>query len=311
MPVYPDISPYFSEMIDVGQGHQIYVERVGRRGGEPVVFLHGGPGSSINTNHRRYFDPDYFDVILFDQRGCGKSLPRGETANNTLDHLVRDIHVIKMHLRIEKEWTVFGGSWGSALALAYAFEYPNEVKELVLRGVFLGSESEVSWFTDGLRRFIPEAHQKFIEGIDGNLLGTYYAWLESEEGTIAIDAAIKWADFEAAAMGIGGAPKSGDSSRRDHSSELARSRVHLHYLINNCFLEDGELLRKAEAIDKPTVIIQGGQDMICPPFTAIKLHQRMPAAELKIIPDGGHAAWGTGVADALVLEMDRIKSNTG
>jgi proline iminopeptidase len=311
MPVYPDISPFFSEMIDVGQGHQVYVERVGRRGGEPVVFLHGGPGSSINKNHRRYFDPDYFDVILFDQRGCGKSLPRGETANNTLSHLVRDIHVIKTYLRIEKEWTVFGGSWGSALALAYAFEYPNDVKELILRGVFLGSQSEVSWFTDGLRRFIPEAHQKFTEGIDGNVVGTYYSWLESEEGTIAIGAATRWADFEAAAMGIGGSPKSGDSTRRDHSSELARSRVHLHYLINNCFLEDGELLRKAAAIDTPTVIIQGGQDMICPPFTAIKLHQRMPAAELKIIPDGGHTAWGTGVADALILEMDRIKNNTG
>ena len=309
MPIYPEIKPNFSDFIDTGDGHRLYVERSGREGGVPVIFLHGGPGSSTNANHRRYFDPNFFDIVLFDQRGCGQSLPNGSTDNNTTSHLVQDVNLIRVKLGITQKAVIFGGSWGSALALAYAAEHGNSVEALVLRGIFLGSPDEVLWFTDGLKRFMPEAHQELMWDSSGDLVDHYYDRVNSIDHSVAKEACRRWLDYEIQSMmvGIENPQKRKKDKREATDAELARAQVQLHYLKHSCFFKKDELLQKAAFINNPTVIVQGGMDMICPPITAYRLHEMLPDSTLNIVASGGHGAWQSKIADTLSDEMEHLK----
>lgn len=309
MPIYPEIKPNFSDLIDTGDGHRLYVERSGCEGGSPVIFLHGGPGSSTNANHRRYFDPKFFDIVLFDQRGCGKSTPNGSIENNTTSHLVQDINLIRVTLGITQKAVIFGGSWGSALALAYAAEYGDSVEALILRGIFLGSSAEVLWFTNGLKRFMPEAHQELMWDSSGDLVSHYYERVNSINHLVAKEACRRWLDYEVRSMMIGSenSLQKKEDKCEATAAELARARVQLHYLKHSCFFKKNELLEKATSINKPAIIVQGGMDMICPPVTAYRLHEKLPDSTLNIIAPGGHGAWQSKIADALSDEMERLK----
>ena len=201
--MYQSIDPFYAGNLKVSELHSIYVERSGREGGIPVIFLHGGPGSSTNPNQRRYFDPAVFDIILFDQRGCGKSTPAGLTDSNTTWDLVHDVNAIIEFFCIQEKVILFGGSWGSALALAYASKHPDRVRAMILRGIFLGSRSEVTWFTDGLEEFVPDASRKFRAGVEGSVVDHYWDLVNSPNRDVASSAAENWANYEAAAMAIG------------------------------------------------------------------------------------------------------------
>ena len=311
MPIYPEIKPNFSELIDTDDGHRIYVERSGREGGIPVIFLHGGPGSSTNANHRRYFDPEFFDIVLFDQRGCGQSLPKGATNNNTTSHLIQDINLIRNTLGLNQKAVIFGGSWGSALALAYAAQYGESIAALVLRGIFLGSSEEVLWFTNGLKRFMPEAHNQLMWDASDDLVGHYYDRVNAIDIAVAKEACRRWLDYEIQSMMLGSeiADQTKVERREVTNAELARARVQLHYLKHSCFFEKDELLQKAAFISKPAIIVQGGMDMICPPITAYRLHETLPNSKLNLIPSGGHGSWQSKIADALSDEMELLKKS--
>ena len=309
MPIYPEIKPNFSDLVDTHDGHRIYLERTGREGGIPVIFLHGGPGSSTNANHRRYFDPKFFDIVLFDQRGCGQSLPKGSTKNNTTWHLIQDINLIRKTLGLNQKAVIFGGSWGSALALAYAAEHGEAVETLVLRGIFLGSREEVAWFTDGLKRFMPAAHKELMWDSSGDLVSHYYERVNSTDRLIANEACRRWLDYEMQSMMLGSENinKTGQDKTEVSDGELARAQVQLHYLKHYCFFKKGELLEKAASIKNSAILVQGGMDMICPPFTAHRLHEVLPESKLKVIGSGGHGAWNSKIAEALADEMELLK----
>lgn len=309
MPIYPEIKPNFSDLIETGDGHRIYVERCGREGGIPVIFLHGGPGSSTNANHRRYFDPKFFDICLFDQRGCGQSLPRGSTENNTTQHLIQDVNLIRKKLGLNQKAIIFGGSWGSALAIAYAAAYGESIEALVLRGIFLGSSEEVLWFTNGLRRFMPEAHKQLMWDTSDDLVGHYYERVNANDISVAKEACRRWLDYEIHSMTLGSeaANHKKPDKREVTNAELARARVQLHYLKHSCFFEKDELLKKAVSISKPAIIVQGGMDMICPPITAYRLHEALPDSKLNLIATGGHGSWQSKIAYALSDEMELLK----
>jgi proline iminopeptidase len=309
VPTYPEIKPYRTQWIDADEEHRIYVERCGCEGGVPVIFLHGGPGSSTNANHRRYFDPTFFDVVLFDQRGCGQSVPSGLTKSNTTRHLIEDINLIKTTLGITQRVIIFGGSWGSALALAYAAEYGEHVEALVLRGIFLGSREEVRWYTNELRRFMPDAHDQLLWDSSGDLVSHYYDRINSSDRSLANEACCRWNDYEIQSMMLGSdvSHQAREKTREVSEAELARAQIQLHYLKHDCFLASNELLQKAELITNQTVIVQGGMDMICPPLTAYQLHEKLSGSRLRVVGPGGHGAWQTNIANALSEEMELLK----
>lgn len=304
---YPELKPHHTEMLKVGDLHEIYVERSGKINGVPVVFLHGGPGSATNPNHRRYFDPDFFDIFLFDQRGCGKSIPSGAIEQNTTSDLINDIRTIRARFDISRKMVVFGGSWGSALAVAYAKAYPNDIEALVLRGVFLASSDEVNWFTNDLRRFMPEAHHQMSDGLDGDLVSKYFEMVNSADKSKASRAASRWLEYEAQSMMLGKVRSKSSGKLLSDDADIAKCRVQLHYLMNGCFFSPSELLTAAKTIETPVAIVQGELDMICPPINAYNLHNALPNSTLKIIADGGHNAWEPNIATVLVSEMEALK----
>jgi proline iminopeptidase len=304
--LYPAIEPYRSDWLDVGEGHQLRFEQCGRHDGVPALFLHGGPGSSINPNHRRFFDPNVYRVVLYDQRGCGQSRPLGEPAGNTLPHLISDIERLREHLGIER-WMLFGGSWGSTLALAYAQRYPQRVSGLVLRGIFLGTDAEVQWFLTGLACFLPEAwsqfaaqsHDKSAEG----LLRHYEQRVQAGDET----AAQRWVTWENAIMAVG--ESASTSAAANPAAALARVRVQLHYLVHSCFLAPEQLLRELGTIvHLPAIVVQGRLDLVCPPLTAYTLTQHWSNAQLRIVEDGGHSAMHPSMARALVAATQDIRT---
>lgn len=307
--LYPPFDPFDQRMVDVGQGHSIYVEQCGNPKGIPVVVLHGGPGGGCSPAMRRYFDPAVYRVILFDQRGCGRSRPHASVTDNTTWHLVADIERIRVLLGIE-EWIVFGGSWGATLALIYAETHPERVTQLVLRGVFLMTQGELDWFYGGgAGRFWPETWARFVapvpENERGDMIAAYNRRLFSGDLAEETRFARAWSAWENALASIHSNGRSGESP--GHYAR-AFARLENHYFANAGFLEfDGQILANVGRISHiPGTIVQGRYDMICPPSAAWKLNELWPMAELKMVRNAGHALSEPGISSELVRVMDRI-----
>lgn len=308
--LYPPIDPFDQRIIDMGDGHRIYVEQCGNPDGIPVVVLHGGPGGGCSPAMRRYFDPTAFRVILFDQRGCGRSRPHASVIQNTTWHLVNDIEVIRKELGISR-WICFGGSWGATLALIYAITHPQRVAHLVLRGVFLATQQELDWFYGGgAGAFFPELWAKFVGAIPQDerhdLIAAYHRRLFSGNVMEETRFGRIWANWENALASI-----HHDGPLGESPAEYARAfaRLENHYFHNGGFLEeDGWILREKSRIKHiPATIIQGRYDMICPPVSAWKLAQGWDNCEIRLIPFAGHALSEPGISEGLVRAMDGLR----
>jgi proline iminopeptidase len=310
---YPPIEPYDQGMLPVSPVHTIYYEQCGNPEGTPALFLHGGPGGGIVPDYRRFFDPEAYRVVLFDQRGSGQSTPHASLEENTTWHLVSDIERLREQLGIEK-WLVFGGSWGSTLALAYAQTHPERVSALVLRGIFLCRPKEIRWFyQEGASWIFPDVWEEYLNVIPeeerGDMVSAYYRRLTSEDEQVRLEAARAWSVWE------------GSTSKllfdyamiekfADAEFALAFARIECHYFMNNAFFEtDNYLIENASKIRHiPAVIVQGRYDVVCPFRSAWELHRAWPEAELKVIPDAGHSATEPGTIAALVEATDGFKT---
>ena len=301
-------APLTSEMLAVGDSHEIYVESVGRAGGIPAVYLHGGPGSGCQPDHRRLFDPERFHAILFDQRGAGRSVPNAETLDNTTQALVADLESLRQHLNIDR-WLVFGGSWGSTLALAYGQAHPARCLGFVLRGIFLFTLAEVDWFMHYMGRIFPEAARMFRDFIPpierSDLLTAYYRRLIDPDPTIHLPAAQCWCTYEESCSRLLVEP--GDP--RLSSAVLAMARIEAHYMVNRGFIEEGQLLRDIHRLHGiPATIVQGRYDIVCPITTADQLARSWPGAGYHVVPDAGHSAMEPGIRAALVSAANRYRA---
>ena len=306
--LFPPLEPYASGWLDVGEGHRIWYEQSGNPDGAPVIFLHGGPGSSTNPDHRRFFDPVHYRIVLTDQRGCGRSTPSGEVRANTTAHLLNDLERLRAELRVER-WLLFGGSWGSTLALAYAEQHRAAVSGLVLRGLFLGSDDEVEWFALGLRRFLPEAWSAFAAGAEEQSCAALLRHFHEQVMKGDAAAAARWNAWESAVMAVGEAPSSAAGTP---PSPVARVRIQLHYLVNNCFLAPGQLLRGLERLRSlPAILVQGRRDLACPPGTAYTAAQKWPEAQLRMVEEAGHSSMHPAMARALVQATQEMKGRIG
>ncbi len=295
--------------------HTLYVEESGNREGIPAVFLHGGPGAGCESTHRRFFDPERYRIVLFDQRGSGRSLPHAELAENTTWHLVDDMERIRRELGIER-WLVFGGSWGSTLALAYAEAHPGRVLALVVRGVFLCRDQEIDWFyREGASWVFPDWWEDFLAPIPSaerdDLLASYYRRLTGSDEIARMASAKAWSIWEGRTATLLPNPDVQAFFAHPHVA-LSLARIESHYFVNHAFLEPNQLLRDSHRIAEiPGVIVQGRYDLICPLRSAWELHQAWPAAELRIVPDAGHAAFETGIRSALVEATERLARELG
>ena len=307
--LYAPVEPFDQRMLDVGEGHKVYVEQCGNPAGLPVVVLHGGPGGGCSPAMRRYFDPDKFRIVLFDQRGCGRSRPHASVRDNTTWHLVRDIELIRTTLEIDR-WAVFGGSWGATLALIYAITYPERVSNLILRSVFLMTRAELDWFYGGgAGAFWPDVWRRFTDMIPEtereDLIGAYARRLFSGDLASETRFARAWASWENTLASIGNDGPGGDSP-----ADFARAfaRLENHYFVNHGFLEhDGWIEANLHRIARiPGTVVQGRYDMICPPVTAYRLTSAWPTSSLKIIPRAGHALSEPGISAELVRITDRL-----
>jgi proline iminopeptidase len=307
--LFPEIEPYHSGWLEVSKIHHIYFEQCGNPNGQPIVFLHGGPGSGCNAAQRRFFDPEHYRIVLFDQRGCGRSTPQGCIEENTTDHLVADIDRLREFLNIGC-WQVFGGSWGSTLALAYALAHPSRVTRLNLRGIFLSRKTELDWFLNDVKQFHPDAWEKLLSILSSternDLINAYIERIFSEDPAINIPAAINWNAYETSIMTL--LPDSAKKSVAEDSVQLARARVQLHYLVHECFMGQRDILDEVKALAHiPTTIIQGRYDMVCPPLTAWQLKQAMPHARFHMVADAGHSAMEAGTRSALIAVTEQFK----
>ena len=306
--LYPAIEPFKRFHLPVGDGHELHVELCGTPGASPVVVLHGGPGAGISPFMRRFFDPARYMIVLFDQRGTGRSRPRGGLEANTTWHLVEDIERIREHLRLDR-WQLFGGSWGSTLALLYAQAHPERTASLVLRGVFTMTKAELDWFYGGgAGRFFPEQWADFTAPIppaeQGDLIGAYHRRLTTGDEAEQTRLARPWVRWEAATAAL--RPNSGGFI--DAAFARAFARIESHYFAHRGWLEeDGQILRDMPRIATiPGVIVQGRYDMICPPDTALRLVQAWPAGVLKLVDNAGHALSEPGIAAELIRATDRL-----
>jgi proline iminopeptidase len=312
--LYTEIEPHASGMLDVGDGHSLYWERCGTPGAKPVVFLHGGPGGGASPAHRRQFDPARYDILVFDQRGCGRSRPFSELEANTTWHLVADLERLR-EMCGHARWQVFGGSWGSTLALAYAQTHPQRVTELVLRGIFLSSRRELDWlYAYGASELYPEAWEQFAghipEAERGDLVDAYHRRLTSDDEAIRLAAAREWCAWESQTVTLLPDPK-GLADSRQAERALPMARIENHYFRHKCWLEDGQLLRDAGKLRGiPGVIVQGRHDCCTPPAAAWELKRAWPEVELQIVPDGGHLYSEPGITDGLVRATDRFAQPT-
>lgn len=309
---YPEIEPYQTGLLKVSELHSIYYEEVGNPKGYPIVFLHGGPGGGISPDHRRYFDPSFYRIILFDQRGCGKSLPFAELKENTTWDLIDDIEKLRTHLKVEK-WHVFGGSWGSTLSLAYGITHPARVSALILRGIFLCRPSEIKWFyQEGASQIFPDAWEIYYNHIPADerndFIKAYYLRLTSPIEAVRIEAARVWSQWEMATSYLI-QKQTAVEEMEDPAKALPFARIEAHYFINNAFFPtDNYLLENIHKIKNiPGVIVQGRYDVVCPSKSAWDLHRAWPQAELHITPDAGHAAAEPGNRSALITACDDFK----
>jgi proline iminopeptidase len=308
--LYPSLQPYVAHTLQVDRTHTLHVEECGRPDGVPVVFLHGGPGGGCSPYHRQFFDPNVYRIVLFDQRGCGRSTPHAELEANTTQHLLADMEAIRVHLGIDR-WAVFGGSWGSTLALVYAEAYPDRILGLVLRGIFLCRPRDIHWFyQEGASRIFPDYWQAFVEPIPADerddLLRAYHRRLAGEDEIARMAAAKAWSVWEARC-----ATSKPDSSLVSHFGEpytaLSLARIESHYFVNDAFLQHDQILRNASRLSGlPGTIVHGRYDVVCPVEQAWELHQAWPSAELIIVRDAGHAASEAGIVDALIKATDAL-----
>ena len=309
--LYPEIEPRETGHLDVGDGHRLYWELSGNPDGKPVVFLHGGPGGGSSPAHRRQFDPKRYSILVFDQRGAGKSTPYASLEANTTGHLVEDIEKLRAHFGVD-QWMVFGGSWGSTLALAYAEAHPEQVTELVLRGVFLFDQFEVDWLykQGGASSLYPDGWDEFVApiaaGERGDLVAAYQRVLTGNDEAAKLVAAKAWSKWEAVTVTLLPS-KDTEEHFTDPAVAIAVARIENHYMANKGWLEEGQLLRGAEKLRGiPGVIVQGRHDCCTPPIAAWTLKKAWPEIELNIIPDGGHMYSEPGVLDGLVRATDRF-----
>jgi len=308
--VYPPIEPYRSGKLPVDDLHTLYWEECGNPDGVPVLFLHGGPGSGLSPRHRQFFDPSHYRIVLFDQRGAGQSTPLGEHRQNTTQFLIGDIERLRQLMKINK-WLVFGGSWGSTLALAYGQAHPERCTGFVLRGVFLCTPAEIDWFLNGIKWFFPKEHAQFVADIPeserDNLLQAYGMRLFGDDPVRGLQAARAWSRYEGSCLHLLPHPEVAEQFASD-AVALGVGRLEAHYFQNAAFLSDDQLIRHVGRIRHlPAVIIQGRYDVVCPALSAWRLHQAWPEASFQIIEDAGHAAFEPGIANALVAATDRFK----
>jgi proline iminopeptidase len=306
-PLFPPLMPHRHGMLEVDELHTIYWEEAGNPAGAPVLFLHGGPGAGLSPQHRRFFDPQHYRIILFDQRGAGKSTPLGEWRNNTTGLLIEDIETLRARFGIG-QWLVFGGSWGSTLALAYGQAHPERCLGFVLRGIFLCTAGEIEWFLHGVQWFYPELYDEFIAPIPpeerGDLLKAYTARMLCDDPARYWPAARAWSRFEGRRVFL--LPQAEEPL--SDTLDLGVGRLESHYMANLGFLEEGQLMRDIGRIAHlPAVIVQGRYDVICPPVSAYRLHQAWPGSVLRLIADAGHGALETGISGALVGATEQFR----
>jgi len=304
--LFPLVDPYASDTIAVEAGHRLHYEQCGNPRGAPVVVLHGGPGSGCSVAQRRFFDPLACRIVLFDQRGAGRSTPAGGIAHNDTGALIADLEALRTKLGIER-WLVFGGSWGSTLALAYAQAHPQHVSGLVLRGVFLCRAEEIDWYLYGARRFVPAAWRAFASAVSPytDLLDAYHRRVFDGAPEVSLAAARAWNTYERALMAAG-APNPCDTPPSD-AVVLARCRIQLHYLVHRGFSPVHAILEYASRLHGiPCVIVQGRFDLVCPPTTAFELAGAYPSAELVLVESGVHSAFSPAMADALIAAAKRL-----
>lgn len=308
--LYPEIEPYETGFLDVGDGHVVFWERVGTRGAKPAVFLHGGPGGGLSPKQRRVFDPTLYDVMLFDQRGCGKSTPHAGLEANTTWHLVADIERLRELMGVEK-WLVFGGSWGSTLALAYAETHPQRVTELIVRGIYTLQKSELDWYYQfGVSEMFPDKWERFLAPIPeaerDDIMAAYRKRLTSPDRAVQIEAAKAWSLWEGETITLLPDPAFTQQHGDDHFA-LAFARIENHFFTHAGWLEEGQLLRDAVKLKGiPGVIVHGRYDMPCPLRTAWDLARAWPGAELHIIEGAGHALSEPGILDRLIKATDKF-----
>jgi proline iminopeptidase len=308
--LYPLVEPFNSGWLEVGSGHEIYFEECGRQGGKPAVVLHGGPGGAINPTMRRFFDPDQWRMALFDQRGCGRSRPNASLQDNTTWALIDDIERLREHLGVEK-WTVFGGSWGSTLALAYAITHPERVEGLILRGVFLLTQRELRWFyQDGASMLFPDAWERYCAPIPpserGDMIAAYHKRLTSNDRQIQAQAAAAWSQWEGDTISIRG-PEARPAKFDEIDFAVAFARIECHYFANGGFFpNDGWIIDNVDKIRHiPAWIVQGRFDVVTPLAAAWSLKTAWPSARFEVVWDAGHASTEPGIVDALVRATDQ------
>ncbi len=309
-PLYPPLEPYTTGRLAADALHSLYWEACGNPAGVPVLFLHGGPGGGCLPHHRRFFDPGFWNIVLVDQRGAGRSTPAAEITDNTTAHLVEDLERLRAALSIDR-WMLFGGSWGSTLALAYAQAHPERCTGLVLRGVFLARRAELDWFMHGMGTIFPEAARAFVEFLPAperaDVLRSYYRRLSDPDPAVHLPAARAWDRYESACSTL--LPQQETPNRLDHdASALAIARIEAHYFVHRAFLPEGALLDGLPRIRHlPCTIVQGRYDIVCPIGTADTLARAWPEAEYIVVPDAGHSVREPGIARELVAAVARMQ----
>lgn len=301
--LFPSITPYSSGFLAVDDTHNLYWEQSGNPDGVPIVLLHGGPGAGATPIHRRFFDPEHYRIIIFDQRGAGRSTPLGSVENNSLTYLIQDMEVLRKHLHIER-WHLFGGSWGSTLALAYAVQHPAHCISMILRGIFLCEQPEIDWFLYGMKTVFPEAWEQFAGYLPAeeqdNLLEGYYRRLTGEDPKIQMEAAIRWSLYEGACSSLFPNYET-ITTEEQKQSALALARMEAHFFTHEIITGEDRLMNHIETLRKiPTIIIQGRYDIICPIQTAYKVHQLWPEADYIVVPDSGHSALDPALRSRLI-----------
>ncbi len=310
LPLFPDIKPYKVHELAVQEPHRLYVEESGNPDGIPVLFVHGGPGIGADPKSRCYFDPEHYRIIVFDQRGAGRSTPHACLEHNHTGALMSDMEQIREELGVS-QWMLFGGSWGSTLSLAYAQTYPEYVLGLVLRGIFLCRQRDLNWFyRDGASRVFPDYWQEFVDGApdcaDGDYIGAYYRALTDDNELARMAAAKSWSAWEAQCATLRPHPEVLEHMTEAHTA-LSLARIESHFFVNSGFLEGDQLLHNAGRLDGiPGIIVHGRYDMICPLDNALALHEAWPDSDLHIVRDAGHAASEPGIVDALVHATDEM-----
>lgn len=302
--LYPELKPYQRHSLKVSELHELYIDEAGDPDGVPVLFIHGGPGSGCDASSRRFYDPAFYRIVTFDQRGCGRSTPHGELSDNTTHDLIADMEAIREHLGIES-WVLFGGSWGSTLSLLYAQHHPQRVKALILRGIFLCRQRDFDWlYKEGANRIFPDYWEEFIKPIPqserGDLAQAYYSRLLGDDELLRMGVAKAWSAWEGNCSKLRPSSTALAKFTKPHNA-LAMARIETHYFVNKGFIDENHILNNMQSIkDIPGRIVHGRYDMVCPLDNALSLHQQWPNSELVIVRDAGHSASEPGTVDALI-----------